>query len=225
MELEQCERETFEGRAALSRSSTLAQRLQNQFGPLVPLEHLTTQVEWSCHESVANILRGARKVVGLTNSIKSWRQHNPKKRLPLLQFGSFSSAFHANVNEDRANFRKEALIAAFRELAVEAGVNPNDKPRGRAEEPQTPDLTIINNGNVHRSNYYCSLQRNDTLEQPLFLPDFQHRSEFEASSGVGFPHCRDPAGEFSYRQVALLVLANALGAPSEPGREPCRRIL
>lgn len=47
MDLEQCERQTFEGRAALSQSSTPTQRLMKLFGPLVPIESLTTHVEWS----------------------------------------------------------------------------------------------------------------------------------------------------------------------------------
>lgn len=71
------------------------------------MERLRTHVEWSCHESVANILRGARKVIELSNLIKAWRQHNPNKWLPLLlQFGSCCSAFDGNVDEDTAKLRK-----------------------------------------------------------------------------------------------------------------------
>lgn len=49
---------------------------------------------------------------------------------------------------------------------------PNDEPRERTEEIETPDLTIVNDTYVDCSNYSCSMRRNDTLEQPLLLPDF-----------------------------------------------------
>lgn len=79
-------------------------------------------MEWSCSETVANILRRARKVVELTNSIKAWQQHNLNKWLPLiLQFGSCCSAFYANVDADTAKLRKEAFLYAFRDLARKAG--------------------------------------------------------------------------------------------------------
>lgn len=158
---------------------------------LVLIERLTTHVEWSCHESVANILSGARKVVRLTNSIKALRQHNPTKFLSILvQSGSCCYAFDA-VYEDTTKLRKEAFIAGFRELAIEAGVYPNDEPRKRTEQLQTPDLTIIKNINVDRSNYCCFLRRNDTLEQTLFLPDYYCR-EFEAGPGCRVPLCWGP---------------------------------
>lgn len=84
MDLEKRERQPFEGSTALARSFTPSHRLITLFGPLVPIKRLIAHVEWSISDTVANILRGTRKVVGLTNSIKSWRQHNRNKWLPLV---------------------------------------------------------------------------------------------------------------------------------------------
>lgn len=67
MGIEQRELEPFEIRAALSRSSSPAQPLQNLLGPQVPLKRITTHVELSCHESESNILRAACKVFDLIN--------------------------------------------------------------------------------------------------------------------------------------------------------------
>lgn len=155
------------------------------------------------------------RFVGLTNSINTWRQHNPNKWLPLLlQFGSCCSAFDANVDEDTAKLRKEAFIAAFQELAREAGVNPMDEPRERTEEPPTPDLTIVNPADVDRSLYCCSMRRGDTLEQPLFLPDSSSGVSWKQALVSVFRIGGVPGGESPYRQeVALLVLANAFGRP------------
>lgn len=187
----------------------------NLFGSLVPLAQLSSQVEWSCSEMVANILRGARKVVGLTNSIEAGRQHNPNKWLPLmLLFGSCCSAFDANVDEDTAKLRKEAFVHAFRDLALEAGEDPMDEPRERPEEPQTPDLTIVGHADVDRSNYCCSIRHNDSLEHPLFLPDNNVGVSSKQALIPVFRIVGVPSGDFSYQQeVSLLVLPNAFGRP------------
>lgn len=84
MDLKRREREPFEGRAPMARSANPTHRLITLFGALVPIEQLTMHVEWSCSDAVANIFRGARKFVRLTNYIKAWRQHNPNNRLLLL---------------------------------------------------------------------------------------------------------------------------------------------
>lgn len=97
---------------------------------------------------------------------------------------------------------------------MEAGVNPKDDPREWTEEPPTPDLTIVNSGEVDRSCYYCSMRRNDTLEQPLFLPNLNASVNWKQALIVVFRIVGVPGGEFLYRpEVSLLVLANAFGRP------------
>lgn len=92
-------------------------------------------------------------------------------------------------------------------------MNPMDEPREQNEEPLTPDLTIVSRAGVDRSNY-CYMRRNDTLEQPLFIPDSRAGVSWKQALIAAFRIVGAQGGEFPHRpEVSLLLMANAFGRP------------
>lgn len=68
------------------------------------------------------------------------------------------------MDEETAKLREKEFIAAFRELPVEAGVDPRDELCKQTEEPQTPDLILIRITDVDGRNYCSSKLRYDTID-------------------------------------------------------------